>query len=99
LGLSSQSFAFSVDDHTNITRKALEEFEECRPGAISALGKQTVQEEVILEDLNLARKWRHFSHFYHPYKTIEQRRYNSDYRLKLIERDIDILLKGPVLRE
>jgi hypothetical protein len=82
LTLSSSAFAFGLSDHQLITRQAVAEYNVCAQAPLSDDALDELVRENLDEDLNLIRKWGHYSHYYHPEKPLQDlHRLNSSMRI------------------
>ena len=77
-----EAHAFRIPDHERITRMALSELERCGalpsdPDTASRSFLESVIQGDLDEDLDLVRKWSHYSHYYHPLKELDMRRADS----------------------
>jgi len=88
----SASQAFQLGEHRTITRQAIDEYNLCASGLLGQTYAETVVSGNINEDLDLFRKWTSYSHFYHPTKTLTQRRMDSSISIIEIEYEVGQLL-------
>lgn len=70
LSWSASAFGFGLADHRLITRQAVAEYNFCARAPLSERALETLTRENLDEDLNLIRKWGHFSHYYNPEKPL-----------------------------
>src|SRR5688572_15053967 len=80
--LPQLSFGFRLEEHHTITSLAATEFQYCFPSLLNDELVERVQTANRNEDINFARKWSHYSHFFHPTKSLkDSRRWDSSIRL------------------
>jgi len=73
-----------------ITAHAITQWNICFENSISYEIESEIQSANSWEDLNLIRKWTKYSHFYHPYKKLNDlTRYDSS--MRVIELEYEIL--------
>jgi hypothetical protein len=77
--LGPRAEAFWLRDHEYITKKAIQNLTQC--GLLPSNWAPELEQEIIQandnEDLNLIRKWTHYSHYYNPNKNIDMVREDS----------------------
>ncbi|MEN9723602.1 MAG: hypothetical protein RJB38_1588 [Pseudomonadota bacterium] len=88
LAFHATSFAFSLDDHAQITRMAAQGLERCLPGLLSQSSVDLIIQSNQREDVNLVRKWTRYSHFYNPERPFRSRRLNSHDRIVDLEQQL-----------
>jgi hypothetical protein len=95
---STSSFAFSLKEHTEITKKAIEEFNRCVPNAFSAEHENMIVNNNLWEDINLFNKWSKYSHFYRPQETLDLYwRNDALVRVNDLNEDFSIYKVGGIL--
>jgi hypothetical protein len=94
--LSSNSYAYSLTDHKEITQAALRGIIACiTPNKLSPETSQRVIEANLQEDLNFLGKWFRYSHFYHPEHDFKSARLNSRDRVLDLEKRLLTARSGP----
>ncbi len=85
---SAPAWAFHINDHLAITRLAATQVLRCRPDAKARLTGDALKQILnadMDEDLNLIRKWLHYSHYYNPFKTLDMYRADSSATIEEVE--------------
>ena len=85
---SSNTYAFSLGDHAQITRAATSGIAQCWAGSFSEASVQALIAANQWEDKNLLRKWTRYSHFYNPERTFDSVRLNSHDRMIDLEHQL-----------
>lgn len=90
-GLCPYAHAFHLEDHRAITEQAIAEFRQCVPESNAWLS--TEAEDALIganleEDINLIRKWLHYSHYYNPNKTLDMLRADSSVTVRDAENEL-----------
>ena len=85
---SSNTYAFSLGDHAQITLAAAAGIEHCLGRALPDASVQALISANRGEDLNLLRKWTRYSHFYNPERPFDSLRLNSRERIQDLEKQL-----------
>ena len=85
---SKSSLAFHLGDHTDITRRALKEFEKCYPQVFQKEEPFFLLTSDLEEDLNVVRKDLLFSHYFNPDKVLPMFRKDSLARILDLSADL-----------
>jgi len=89
---SSWAWAYSLNDHRQITERALDVVERCTGEPITLDIRSMIVKANVNEDTNLIRKWFVYSHFYHPSERDQapsSRRANSRARVSVLQTELD----------